>query len=147
MSQLPICMPPALYRGWDVQFSRIARYAGPRLMAVLTALARQCLERGNSVRIEHRLQDDLVCSRMRVLGENGQTAVTLSFVLHDGWLLSRQPGALLDVELRQGDTGRTVVLELRRASKRFSVDPAEVYFNAGDAVSVNCLQGPLLACL
>lgn len=147
MPQSPVCLPPALYSGWDMQFSRIARYAGPRLLAVLTSLARQCLERGKSVRIEHQLQDDLVCSRMRVLDENGQTAVTLSFVLHDGWLMSRQPGALLDVELCLGDNGRAVVLELRRRSKRFSTDPGEVYFNAGDIVSEESLQGHLLAAL
>ena len=94
----PIPVPAAAYLGWDMQFSRITKFAGPRISRLALTLAQEAFNRGLVARIQHRLYDDRTTTNVVVMAPTGAAVAVLTFVLNDGWVLVGQPGALSEID-------------------------------------------------
>lgn len=139
MSALQVIAPNALHLGWDIQFTRIAQHAGPRIVGTLYELAQACVEQGLNAHIQHRLAETSTYSSLCLSRLQGELVLELRFTLQDGWVQDHQHGARLDVELFTGPEAEPAALTLRRFYRRYSADPGEVYYNAGDLTRASLL--------
>jgi hypothetical protein len=147
MAHLNTPTPPAHHLGWDIQFSRIAGYVAPRVMRVLANLAEEGLQRGLKVKLSRKLYDDRDSSSLLVFTDEGQIIAMVVFVLNDGWVIKGKPGAMLELELREGEDLRRVRTSLKRFSAEYATDPAEVYYNAGDEADADNIRAALVKLL
>lgn len=139
--------PPAAYRDWDMQYTRIAQSVGRRLLQVLQPLARECVERGYRVQITHRLEECDVSTAMLVVDRQLKPVAKVLFVLSNGWELCQLPGARLDAQVFPGDGEQPVFAPLSRFSESLSGDADEVFLGAGEWTDSQCLQRALVPLL